>query len=65
MAASKKQLEYVNQRNREKCKRYTLVLNKDTQGDVVDYIQSHGAAQTTFVRAIRKLIELEEKENAK
>ena len=62
MAASKKQMDYMNKRIKENYKRYNLAFNKDTQSDVIDYLESNGPTQTTIVRAIRKLIE-EEKKN--
>lgn len=62
MAASKKQMDYMNKRIKENYKRYTLAFNKDTQSDVIDYLEANGPTQTTIVRAIRKLIE-EEKNN--
>lgn len=54
----------MNKRMKESYKRYTLAFNKNTQGDVIDYLESNGPTQTTIVRAIRKLIE-EENNNEK
>ena len=62
MATSKKQMDYMNKRIKENYKRYTLAFNRDTQSDVIDYLESNGPTQTTIIRAIRKLIE-EEKKN--
>ena len=56
MSVSKKQIEYMNERMRKNYRRYTLSFNKDTQNDVIEFLENNGPTQTTIVKLVREYL---------
>ena len=61
MPASEAKLRYIRKYSKERCKNYSLRLSYAHNQDIIDYFTKHGC-QTTIVKAVRKLIEEENKQ---
>jgi hypothetical protein len=56
MSVSKKQMDYMNERIKKNYKRYTLAFNKDTQNDIIQFLEKNGPTQTTIVNLVREYL---------
>lgn len=54
--ARQKKMDYMNTWQKEKCRRFVLVLNRNTQGDVIEFLENNSPFTTTIVDIIRKHI---------
>lgn len=59
--ARQKQMDYMNAWQREKCRRFVLALNKDSQGDVIKCLEENGPVTTFVVELVREYIKNHEK----
>lgn len=61
--ARQKQMDYMNTWQKEKCRRFSLALNKDSQGDVIEFLENNKPVATTIVEIIRQHIANQKKGN--
>ncbi len=59
MGATEKRLAYIAKYNKEKCKTYCIRLSYANNKDVIEFLEKEGKVQTTFLKAIRKMMKEE------
>ena len=54
--AKQRQMDYMNKWQKEKCRRFVLALNRDSQGDVIEFLEKNAPFTTFVVETVRKII---------